>query len=118
MDRTKPIQEGVRGQASGGADVGESCAMTPEQIREQNLFSQGFYPLPHPKHSEGASCSHFLIERDQRQEDAISRVSTSITISPIIFSGIPAGDLPQSAHDLGDVSQGKLVTIENYFDLV
>jgi hypothetical protein len=27
--------------------------MSAEQIREQNVFPKGFYPLPHPKHSAG-----------------------------------------------------------------
>jgi len=32
--------------------------MSPEQIRDQDAFPKGFYPLPHPKHQEGGSCFH------------------------------------------------------------
>jgi cytochrome c peroxidase len=69
MDRTKPVQEGVRVKLSAGSSWDGLAAMTPEQIREKNLFPQGFYPLPHPKHSEGGFVfPHFLIDEIKRQE--------------------------------------------------
>src|SRR6267378_5378146 len=52
MDRTKPVQEGVRVKLPAGKTWEALAAMNPEQIREQNAFPKGFYPLPHPKHSE------------------------------------------------------------------
>src|ERR1700683_5213995 len=54
MDRTKPVQEGVRVKLPAGNSWESLAAMTSEQIREHNLFPKGFYPLPHPKHTEGA----------------------------------------------------------------
>jgi cytochrome c peroxidase len=43
--------------------------MTPEQIREQNAFPKGFYPLPHPKHSAGGFVfPQFVIDEINRQE--------------------------------------------------
>src|SRR6202034_4213035 len=53
MDRTKPVQEGVRVKLPAGKSWETLAAMSPEQIREQNAFPKGFYPLPHPKHSAG-----------------------------------------------------------------
>ena len=29
------------------------AAMSPEEIRDKDLFPKGFYPLPHPNHPEG-----------------------------------------------------------------
>src|SRR3984957_3465304 len=49
MDRTKPVQEGVRVKLPAGKPWEALAAMSPEQIREQNAFPKGFYPLPHPK---------------------------------------------------------------------
>ena len=69
MDRSKPLQEGVRVKLPVGRSWESLAAMTPEQIREQNLFPKGFYPLPHPKHSEGGFVlPHFLIDEIKRQE--------------------------------------------------
>src|ERR1700736_3048334 len=50
MDRTKPVQEGVRVKLPAGKTWEDLAIMSPEQIRDQNAFPKGFYPLPHPKH--------------------------------------------------------------------
>src|SRR5216683_7172857 len=63
MDRTKPVQEGVRVKLPEGKTWEALAHMSPQQTREQNLFPKGFYPLPHPKHSEGGFVfPHFLID--------------------------------------------------------
>jgi hypothetical protein len=56
MDRTKPVQEGVRVKLAAGATWDSLAGMTPEQIRDQNLFPPGFLPLPHPKHQRFTAC--------------------------------------------------------------
>jgi hypothetical protein len=48
MDRTKPVQEGIRVKPVAGTTWESLATMTPEQIRERNLFPPGFLPLPHP----------------------------------------------------------------------
>src|SRR6202171_1995307 len=52
MDRTKPVQDGVRVQLAAGTTWDSLAGMAPEQIRDRNLFPPGFLPLPHPKHQE------------------------------------------------------------------
>jgi hypothetical protein len=69
MDRTKPVQEGVRVKLPAGKSWEALAAMSPEQIREQNAFPKGFYPLPHPKHSAGGFVfPHFVIDEIKHQE--------------------------------------------------
>src|SRR5579871_4975756 len=69
MDRGKPLQEGVRVKLPAGKTWEGLAAMSPEQIRDQNLFPKGFYPLPHPKHQEGGFVfPHFVIDEIKRQE--------------------------------------------------
>jgi len=53
MDRSKPLQEGVRVKLPAGATWAQLAEMTPDQIRDKNLFPQGFLPLPHANHPEG-----------------------------------------------------------------
>ena len=69
MDRTKPVQEGVRVKLPAGATWDSLAGMTPEQIRDRNLFPLGFLPLPHPKHQEGGMVfPRFEINEIKRQE--------------------------------------------------
>jgi cytochrome c peroxidase len=56
MDRTKPVQDGVRVKLPTGKTWEALANMSSEQIRDQNIFPKGFYPLPHPKHRKAASC--------------------------------------------------------------
>ncbi len=69
MDRVKPVQEGVRVKLPAGVTWESLAAMTPDQIRDQNLFPKGFYPLPHPKHQEGGFVfPHFVIDAIKQQD--------------------------------------------------
>lgn len=53
MDRSKPLQEGVRVKLPSGVTWAQLADMTSDQIRDKNLFPQGFLPLPHANHPEG-----------------------------------------------------------------
>jgi cytochrome c peroxidase len=119
MDRTKPVQEGVRVKLPAGNSWESLAVMTPEQIREYNLFPKGFYPLPHPKHVEGGFVlPHFLIEEIKRQEGRdLTRFDVEYDIPDHFLPEFPPAMYLNQRTDLGDVSQGKLVTIENYFEL-
>jgi hypothetical protein len=70
MDRAKPVQDGVRVKLPAGKTWEALANMSPDQIRDQNLFPKGFYPLPHPKHEAGGFVfPHFVIDEIKRQED-------------------------------------------------
>jgi cytochrome c peroxidase len=119
MDRTKPVQEGVRVKLPAGKTWEALANMSPEQIREQNVFPKGFYPLPHPKHSEGGFVfPHFLINEIKRQEGRdLTRFDVEYDIPDHFLPEFPPAIYLNQRTDLGDVSQGKLVTIENYYEL-
>src|SRR5260370_25200105 len=53
MDRGKPLQEGVRVKLPAGMTWEKLAAMSADQIREQNLYPNRVYPLPHPNHTDG-----------------------------------------------------------------
>jgi cytochrome c peroxidase len=93
--------------------------MSPEQIREQNAFPKGFYPLPHPKHSEGGFVfPRFLIDEIKRQEARdLTRFDVEYDIPDHFLPEFPPAMYLNQRTDLGDVSQGKLVTLENYYEL-
>src|SRR5260370_11229758 len=93
--------------------------MSPEQIREQNVFPKDSYPFPHPKHSEGGFVfPHFLIDEVKRQEGRdLTRFDVEYDIPDHFLPEFPPAIYLNQRTDLGDVSQGKLVTIENYYEL-
>src|ERR1700726_3220170 len=119
MDRTKPVQEGVRVKLPAGKTWEALANMSPEQIREQNVFPKGFYPLPHPKHSAGGFVfPHFVIDEIKRQEGRdLTRFDVEFDIPDHFLPEFPPAMYLNQRTDLGDVSQGKLVTIENYYEL-
>src|ERR1700704_6248911 len=119
MDRTKAVQEGVRVKLPAGKTWEALANMSPEQIREQNAFPKGFYPLPHPKHSEGGFVfPRFLIDEIKRQEGRdLTRFDVEYDIPDHFLPEFPPAMYLNQRTDLGDVSQGKLVTIENYYAL-
>src|ERR1700716_1826892 len=119
MDRKKPVQGGVRVKLPAGKSWESLAAMPPEQIREQNLFPKGFYPLPHPKHSEGGFVfPHFLINEIKRQEGRdLTRFDVEYDIPDHFLPEFPPPMYLNQRTDLGDVSQGKLVTLANFYEL-
>ena len=69
MSRGKPVQEGVRAKLPAGVTWDALAAMSPDEIREKNLFPKGFYPLPHPNHPEGGMLfPKFEIDEIKKQE--------------------------------------------------
>jgi cytochrome c peroxidase len=119
MDRTKPVQDGVRVKLPAGKTWEALANMSPEQIREQNAFPKGFYPLPHSKHQEGGFVfPHFLIDEIKRQEGRdLTRFDVEYDIPDHFLPEFPPPMYLNQRTDLGDVSQGKLVTLANFYEL-
>src|ERR1700730_707216 len=119
MDRNKPLQEGVRVKLPSGATWAQLAGMTPDQIRDKNLFPQGFLPLPHAFHQEGGMVfPKFEIEEliKQKQRD-LARFDVDFDLPEHFLPEFPPAIYLTTRPDLGDVSKGKLVTIDNFYDL-
>jgi cytochrome c peroxidase len=119
MDRGKPVQEGVRVKLAAGLTWEKLAAMSPEQIREQNLYPKGFYPLPHPKHVEGGFVfPHFEIDAIKQQDGRdLTRFDIDFDLPDHFLPEFPPAIYLTPRPDLGDVSQGKLVSLTNYFEM-
>ena len=119
MSRGKPIQEGVRVKLANGMSWEQLGSMAPEQIREQNLFPAGLMPLPHPNHPEGGMVfPKFHIDEIKKQEERdLTRFDLDFDLPDHFLPEFPAAIFLTTRPDLGDVSQGKLVTIDNFFTL-
>ena len=117
MSRGKPVQEGIRIKPPPGMTWERLAGMSPEEIREKNLFPAGFFPLPHPNHAEGGMLfPKFHIEEIKRQEGRdLTRFDLDYDLPDHFLPEFPAPIYLTTRPDLGDVSQGKLVTIDNYY---
>ncbi|WP_392538365.1 cytochrome B6 [Legionella sp. 227] len=119
MSGGKPVQEGVRVKLAEGVTWDQLAKMSPEDIKNKGLFPQGFLPLPHPNHPEGGMLfPKFVIDEIKKQEDRdLSRFDLDFDIPDHFLPPYPAPIYLTTRPDLGDVSQGKVVTLENYYEL-
>lgn len=118
--RSKPIQGGVRVKLPKGvAGWVELAAMTPEEIRNKELFPAGFLPLPHDKHAEGGMLfPKSSIDRIKAQEGRdLKRFDLDYGIPERFLPEFPPAIFLTTRTDLGDVSKGQLVTLSNYYEL-
>jgi cytochrome c peroxidase len=119
MSKGKPIQEGVRVRLSRGTTWEQLSALSAEEIRNRDLFPAGFFPLPHPKHFEGGMLfPQSTIDEIKRQEKRdLSRFDLDFDLPDHFLPEFPPPIFLTTRPDLGDVSQGKLVTTKNFFEL-
>ena len=119
MDRGKPLQEGVRVKLPGGTTWEQLAAMSPDEIRQRNLYPKGFYPLPHPNHLEGGFVfPHFVIDALKQQDGRdLTRFDIDFDLPDRFLAEFPPAIYLTPRPDLGDVSQGKLVSLTNYYEL-
>jgi cytochrome c peroxidase len=119
MDRTKPVQKGVRVKLPARVTWAQLAGMAPEQIRDKDLFPQGFLPLPHANHPEGGMVfPKFEIQELLRQEQRdLTRFDLDFDLPEHFLPEFPPAIYLTTRPDLGDVSKGKLVTIDNFYEL-
>jgi cytochrome c peroxidase len=121
MTRGKPIQVGVRVKLPDGQTWDSLNAMGSDQILASDLFPAGFYPLPHPNHQLGGQLfTHFVIDELNRQTGNFrnqTRFDLDFDLPDQLLPEFPPAMFLTNHTDLGDVSQGQMVTIENYYDM-
>ncbi len=119
MSRGKPVQDGVRVKLPEGVTWEKLAALSPEDVKEKQLWPAGFLPLPHPHHEAGGMVfPKFLIEETKKQTDRdLTRFDLDFDLPDQFLPEFPAPIYLTTRPDLGDVSQGKLVTLSNFNEL-
>lgn len=119
MSRGKAVQDGVRVKLPAGISWEKLATLSPEQIKEQQLWPAGFLPLPHPHHEAGGMIfPKFLIDETKKQTDRdLTRFDLDFDLPDHFLPEFPAPIYLTTRPDLGDVSQGKLVTLSNFNEL-
>ena len=115
----KPVQEGVRVKLHGGVTWEELGEMKPAEIKERDLFPMGFRPLPHTKHETGGQVfPQNQIDEMMRLEDRnLERFDVLFDLPDHMTPEFPPPIYLTTRPDLGDVSQGKVLSIKNYYQL-
>src|SRR6266481_5333237 len=119
MSKGKAIQEGVRVKLPAGVTWDALAATRPDEIRDKNIFPAGFLPLPHPNHPEGGMVfPKFHIDEIKRQEGRdLTRFDLDFDLPDPFLPEFPAPIYLTTRPDLGDVSKGRLLTIDNYYEI-
>ena len=118
MTRGKAVQQGVRVLLP-GLSWAELSELSPDEIKAQDLFPFGFFPLPHPKQPEGGMLfPHSTIEETQRQTGRdLTRFDLDFDLPDQFLPEFPPPIFLTTQPNQGDVSQGQLVTTDNYYEL-
>lgn len=119
MARGKPVQTGVRVKLPEDMTWEKLAAMSPEIIQSKNLWPEGFYPLPHPHHEAGGMIfpKPLIDEVKKQTERDLTRFDLDFDLPQHLLPEFPAPIYLTTRTDLGDVSQGKLVTSSNFYAL-
>lgn len=119
MFRGKAVQQGVRAKLPAGVAWDGLLKMTPEEIRSRGAFPEGFMPLPHPNHPEGGMLfPRAQIDEIKKQEGRdLERFDLDFDLPDHFMPEFPPAMFLTTRPDLGDVSKGRLVTLDNYYEL-
>jgi cytochrome c peroxidase len=112
MTRGKPIAVGPTARLAVGTTWEQIDAMTAEDLRTKNLFP--YPPLPHPKHVAGGQVfPKIQIDMFPR----LQRFDVDFDIPDAFLPEFPPAIFLQNRPELGDVSRGEVVSINNYYRL-
>lgn len=112
MSRGKPIAVGPTARLAEGLTWERLAGMPPEEIRAKGVFP---YPsLPHPKHTPGGQVfPQIQIDMFPRLE----RFDVEFDIPDAFLPEFPPAIFLQNRPELGDVSRGEVVSINNFYRL-
>jgi cytochrome c peroxidase len=116
----KAVQGGVRVKLPRGVTWDQLAQMTPDEIKRRGLFPAGFLRLPHVKQSAGGQVfpQQQIDEIMTAEKRDLKRFDVEFDLPDRFTPESPAPIFLQSRPDLGDVSQGKLLTIRNFYQIM
>jgi cytochrome c peroxidase len=116
----KPVQGGVRVRLPRGMTWQDLAAMSPDEIRQKGLLPQGFLPLPHVKQATGGQVfpEKEIQEIAHQEQRDLRRFDVDFDLPDTFTPEFPPPIFLTTHPELGDVSQGQLLTIRNYYSLM
>jgi cytochrome c peroxidase len=114
MSRGKPIPVGPTAKLPQGMTWDRLALMSSDEIRDQGLFPKGYLPLPHPKHDAGGM---LFPQMEIKLLPRVERFDIDFDLPEPFLPEFPPAIYLTTRPDLGDVSQGKMVTEENFQEI-
>jgi cytochrome c peroxidase len=114
MTRGKPIPVGPATRLPEGMTWEKLAGMASNEIRDKGLFPAGFLPLPHPKHDVGGM---LFPQMEIKQLARVERFDIDFDLPEHFLPEFPPAIFLTTRPDLGDVSQGKMVTVDNFQEI-
>ena len=114
MSRGKPIQVGPAVRLAQGVTWEQLAGMSSDEIRDKEMFPKGFLPLPHPKHGVGGMV---FPQMEIKLLARLERFDLDFDLPEQFLPEFPPAIYLTSRSDLGDVSQGKVVTVDNFQEI-
>jgi cytochrome c peroxidase len=114
MTRGKHIAGGPTARPPKEMSWEELAKLSPDDIRTKKLFPLGFLPLPHPKHDAGGM---LFPQMEIKLLPRLTRFDIDYDIPEKFLPEFPPAIFLTTRPDLGDVSKGHVVTIDNFQEL-
>ena len=112
MSRGKPLPVGPTAKLKQGTDWDRLGQMSPEQMKQANAFP---YPaLPHPKHATGGQV---FPQAQTAMFPRLERFDIEFDLPEAFIPEFPPAIFLSNRSDLGDVSRGEVVSINNFHRL-
>jgi cytochrome c peroxidase len=112
MTRGKSVPVGPTARLKSGVTWEQLGRMSPEEIRDKGLFP--YLPLPHVNHPVGGM---IFPPTEIKSLPRLERFDMDFDIPEQFLPEFPPAIFLTTRPDLGDVSKGQLVTIENFYEL-
>src|SRR5688572_22712601 len=111
MTRGKPIPVGPTARLK-GVTWEQLGQMSPDEIKAKGVFP--YLPLPHVNHPVGGMV---FPQTHIKQEPRLERFDMDFDIPDHFLPEFPPAIFLTTRPDLGDVSKGQLVTVNNFFEM-
>ena len=112
MSRGKPLPVGPTARLKDGTTFDQLAQMKPEEIKQAGSFP--YPPLPHPKHATGGQV---FPEVQLAQFPRLRRFDVDFDLPDAFIPEFPPAIFIQNRPELGDVSRGEVVSINNFHHL-
>jgi cytochrome c peroxidase len=112
MTRGKPIPVGPTARLKGGVTWEQLGQMSPQTIRERDLFP--YLPLPHANHPVGGMV---FPQTEIKLLPRVERFDLDFDLPDHFLPEFPPALFLTTRKDLGDVSKGQLITVNNFYEL-
>ena len=115
MSRGKPIPVGPVTKLMAGTTWESLGELSPEEVHaRRGLFPGGFLPLPHPHHEVGGMV---FPQTEIKSLPRLERFDLDFDLPDHFLAEFPPAIYLTTRPDLGDVSHGKVVTVDNFQEI-